>query len=109
VAEEIEQLVTKFLHGFDQILRAKAVKPIVMPPRSANLNDYYEWFVRSIKTVAEAISIRYGSVLRFYTFRPRPPARPVVRVGHSFGGAVVIATGAVTLQVAGVVALAPQA
>jgi pimeloyl-ACP methyl ester carboxylesterase len=31
-----------------------------------------------------------------------------VLVGHSFGGAVVIAAGAVTPQVAGVVALAPR-
>jgi alpha/beta superfamily hydrolase len=35
-------------------------------------------------------------------------ARPVVLVGHSFGGAVVIAAGAVHTHVAGVVALAPQ-
>lgn len=35
-------------------------------------------------------------------------ARPVVLVGHSFGGAVVIAAGVVTTHVAGVVALAPQ-
>lgn len=35
-------------------------------------------------------------------------ARPVVLVGHSFGGAVVIAAGAVSPHVAGVVALAPQ-
>jgi dienelactone hydrolase len=35
-------------------------------------------------------------------------ARPVVLVGHSFGGAVVIAAGAVNTHVAGVVALAPQ-
>jgi hypothetical protein len=59
-------------------------------------------------TVAQVISIRYGSVLGSYTFHPRPPARPVVLVGHSFGGAVVIAAGAVTPHVAGVVALAPQ-
>lgn len=35
-------------------------------------------------------------------------AQPVVLVGHSFGGAVVIAAGAVTPHVVGVVALAPQ-
>ncbi|MGE3537917.1 MAG: alpha/beta fold hydrolase [Candidatus Tectimicrobiota bacterium] len=35
-------------------------------------------------------------------------SQPVVLVGHSFGGAVVIAAGTVTPQVAGVVALAPQ-
>ncbi len=35
-------------------------------------------------------------------------AQPVVLVGHSFGGAVVITTGALHEHVAGVVALAPQ-
>lgn len=33
---------------------------------------------------------------------------PVVIVGHSFGGAVVVAAGAVSKQVAGVVSLSPQ-
>jgi uncharacterized protein len=35
-------------------------------------------------------------------------AQPVVLVGHSFGGAVVITAGALNDHVAGVVALAPQ-
>jgi pimeloyl-ACP methyl ester carboxylesterase len=35
-------------------------------------------------------------------------AQPVVLVGHSFGGAVVISAGALNDHVAGVVALAPQ-
>jgi putative transposase len=43
---------TKFLHGFDQMLRASGVKPVVLPPRSPNLNAYCERFVRSIKEEA---------------------------------------------------------
>jgi putative transposase len=43
---------TKFLHGFDQILRASGVEPVVLPPRSPNLNAYCERFVRSIKEEA---------------------------------------------------------
>jgi putative transposase len=43
---------TKFLHGFDSILRASGVEPIVLPPRSPNLNAYGERFVRSIKEEA---------------------------------------------------------
>ena len=35
-------------------------------------------------------------------------AQPVVLVGHSFGGAVVMTAGALRAPVAGVVALAPQ-
>jgi uncharacterized protein len=41
-------------------------------------------------------------------FLQQDRARPVVLVGHSFGGAVVIAAGVVHTHVAGVVALAPQ-
>ena len=40
---------TKFLHGFDRMLRASGVEPVVLPPRSPNLNAYCERFVRSIK------------------------------------------------------------
>jgi putative transposase len=43
---------TKFLHGFDWMLRTSGVKPVVLPPRSPNLNAYCERFVRSIKEEA---------------------------------------------------------
>jgi putative transposase len=43
---------TKFLHGFDQILRVSGVEPVVLPPRSPNLNAYCERFVCSIKEEA---------------------------------------------------------
>jgi transposase InsO family protein len=43
---------TKFLYGFDRMLRASGVEPVVLPPRSPNLNAYCERFVRSIKEEA---------------------------------------------------------
>jgi putative transposase len=43
---------TKFLYGFDQRLRTSGVEPVVLPPRSPNLNAYCERFVRSIKDEA---------------------------------------------------------
>jgi transposase InsO family protein len=43
---------TKFLYGFDPMLRASGVEPAVLPPRSPNLNAYCERFVRSIKEEA---------------------------------------------------------
>ena len=43
---------TKFLYGFDRILRASGVEPVVLPPRSPNLNAYCERFVHSIKDEA---------------------------------------------------------
>ena len=42
----------KFTEAFDQLLRDSGVEPIVLPPRSPNLNAYCERFVRSIKSEA---------------------------------------------------------
>jgi len=43
---------TKFTQAFDQLLRDSGVEPIVLPPRSPNLNAHAERFVRSIKSEA---------------------------------------------------------
>jgi putative transposase len=42
----------KFVHGFDRMLRASGVEPVVLPPRSPNLNAHCERFVRSIRQEA---------------------------------------------------------
>jgi putative transposase len=61
----------KFVHGFDRILRASGVEPVVLPPRSPNLNAHCERFVRSIREEAlnQMIVIGEGSlrcVIRSY-------------------------------------------
>ncbi len=43
---------TKFTQGFDQFLRYEGVEPVVLPPRSPNLNAHCERFVRAIKEEA---------------------------------------------------------
>jgi putative transposase len=43
---------TKFTQAFDGLLKASGVEPLVMPPRSPNLNAHCERFVRSIKEEA---------------------------------------------------------
>jgi transposase InsO family protein len=43
---------TTFTQAFDGMLKASGVEPIVLPPRSPNLNAYVERFVRSIKEKA---------------------------------------------------------
>jgi putative transposase len=43
---------TKFMQAFDALLKASGVEPIVLPPRSPNLNAHCERFVRSIKEEA---------------------------------------------------------
>ena len=40
---------TKFTSAFNQYLRDQGVEPVVLPPRSPNLNAHCERFVRSIK------------------------------------------------------------
>ena len=43
---------TKFTQAFDALLKGSGVEPILLPPRSPNLNAYCERFVRSIKEEA---------------------------------------------------------
>jgi len=43
---------TKFTQAFDGLLKASGVEPIVLPPRSPNLNAHCERFIRSIKEEA---------------------------------------------------------
>ena len=42
----------KFTHAFDALLKASGVEPLLLPPRSPNLNAHCERFVRSIKEEA---------------------------------------------------------
>jgi putative transposase len=42
----------KFVHRFDAMLRASGVEPIILTPRSPNLNAHCERFVRSIREEA---------------------------------------------------------
>src|SRR5499426_2122666 len=43
---------TKFTDAFDALLKASGVEPVLLPPRSPNLNAHCERFVRSIKEEA---------------------------------------------------------
>jgi transposase InsO family protein len=43
---------TKFTQAFDVLLKDSGVEPVVLPPRSPNLNAHCERFVRSIKEEA---------------------------------------------------------
>ena len=54
----------KFVHGFDRILRAGGVEPVVLPPRSLNPNAHCERFVRSITEEAldQMVVIGEGSL-----------------------------------------------
>ena len=43
---------TKYTQAFDALLKDSGVEPILLPPRSPNLNAHCERFVRSIKVEA---------------------------------------------------------
>jgi putative transposase len=59
----------KFVHGFDSMLRASGVEPIVLPPRSPNLNSPCERFVRSIKEEALGQMVMLGERSLSYAIR----------------------------------------
>jgi putative transposase len=43
---------TKFTQAFDGLLKSSGVEPVILPPRSPNLNAHCERFVRAIKEEA---------------------------------------------------------
>ena len=51
---------TKFTPAFDGLLKDSGVEPIVLPPRSPNVNAHCERFVRSIKEEALARMVMLG-------------------------------------------------
>src|SRR5215468_5840839 len=52
---------TKFTHAFGTLLKDSGVEPVLLPPRSPNLNAHCERFVRSIKEEAlKRPSIRWS-------------------------------------------------
>jgi putative transposase len=53
---------TKYTQAFDALLKDSGVEPIVLPPRSPNLNAYCERFVRSIKEEALSHKPRHNFV-----------------------------------------------
>ena len=58
---------TKYTQAFDELLKGSGVEPIVLPPRSPNLNAYCERFVRSIKEEALEQMVILGEDFLSYT------------------------------------------
>ena len=59
----------KFTQAFDTLLKASSVEPIVLPPRSPNLNAHCERFVRSIKEEALEQMIMLGERVLYYVLQ----------------------------------------
>src|SRR6266702_2973671 len=60
---------TKVTQAFDGLLTASGVEPIVLPPRSPNLNAHCERFIRSIKEEALAQMIMLGERSMYYAIQ----------------------------------------
>jgi transposase InsO family protein len=58
---------TKFSEAFDALLRDSGVEPVVLPPKSPNLNAHCERFVRSIKEEVLNRMILMGEASLRYT------------------------------------------
>ena len=57
---------TKFTQAFDALLKDSGVEPILLPPRSPNLNAHCERFVRSIKEEALNQVVMLGERALYY-------------------------------------------
>ncbi len=51
---------TKFCLAFRDVLKREGVEPLLLPPRSPNLNAYIERFMRSLKSEALSRMIFFG-------------------------------------------------
>ncbi len=60
---------TKFTAVFDGLLKSIGVEPVVLPPRSPNLNAHCERFIRSIKEEALAQMIMLGERSLYYAIQ----------------------------------------
>jgi transposase InsO family protein len=60
---------TKFTQAFDTLLMDSGVEPVLLPPRSPNLNAYCERFVRSIKEEAFNRMVILGERALYYTIQ----------------------------------------
>src|SRR6266446_5356273 len=60
---------TKFTQAFDALLKDSGVEPILLPPRSPNLNAHCERFVRSIKEEALEQMVILGERALYYTIQ----------------------------------------
>ena len=57
---------TKFTQAFDERLKASGVEPILLPPRSPNLNAHCERFIRSVKEEALEQMVMLGERALYY-------------------------------------------
>jgi putative transposase len=60
---------TKFTQAFDVLLKGSGVEPLLLPPRSPNLNAHCERFVRSIKEEALAQMVMLGERSLYYAIQ----------------------------------------
>ncbi len=57
---------TKFTQAFDGLLKERGVEPLLLPPRSPNLNAHCERFVRSFKEEALEQMVMLGEGALYY-------------------------------------------
>src|SRR5438876_4721762 len=60
---------TKFTPAFDGLLQDSGVEPIILPPRSPNLNAHCERFVRSIKEEGLEQMVMLGERSLYYAIQ----------------------------------------
>jgi transposase InsO family protein len=91
---------TNFLYGFDPMLRASGVEPVVLPPRSPNLNAYCERFGRSIKEEVLGQMVMLGERSLYYVMEQYLTHYHTERNHQGLNNQLIVRKGAVGYQMA---------
>jgi putative transposase len=94
---------TKVTQVFDGLLKASGVEPVLLPPRSPNLNAYCERFVRSIKEEALERMVMLGEHALYHVLHQYLTHYHTERNHQGLGNRLIAPEGAMSCQTGHVV------
>src|SRR6266568_3931082 len=94
---------TKFTQAFDALLKDSGVKPLLLPPRSPNLNAHCERFIRSIKEEALERMVMLGERTLHHAIHQYLTHYHTERNHQGLDNRLIAPEGAVGCQTGGVV------
>src|SRR6266436_6828599 len=89
---------TKYTQAFDALMKESGVEPIVLPPRSPNLNAHCERFVRSIKEEVLEQMVMLGECALYYAIQQYLTHYHMERNHQSLDNRLIAPEGAVGCQ-----------
>jgi len=94
---------TKYTQAFDALMKESGVEPIVLPPRSPNLNAHCERFVRSIKEEVLEQMVMLGECALYYAIQQYLTHYHMERNHQGLDNQLIVREGAVGCQTGPVV------